>query len=279
MINSTFIRPIDSVLNNIERNFYYQIKEKLDFSYDLQIAINAVLQVGEVIAENFYKPKVIKLKNDNSFLTNVDLLAEKVLINFLLHNTNYAINSEEHGIFRNKSKFKWHIDPIDGTTNYVHGNELFSTSICLTHNRDIILGVVYNPVRKELFFAETNSGTYKNFHLCNFNDKIHNEQKRQTIYIDHGYDIDSKQKISILKRELGKYFNLVELSSTALSLCYLLDYEADGFISIGDKIWDYGAGAIIAKEAGGIVDIWDNIILASSKILFDFLKELIIKTI
>ncbi len=127
-------------------------------SKDLELAIQAAKQAGELIRQQYGKLKKITKKGLNDFVTETDVEAEKIII-AALQPTGYSILGEESGLRNNKSRKKWVIDPLDGTNNFIRGFSFFAVSIALIEDdKNLILGVVYDPMADECFWAEKNSG-------------------------------------------------------------------------------------------------------------------------
>lgn len=228
-------------------------------SKDLELAIEAAKQAGKIIKDNYYKTKTITEKGLDDFVTETDTEAEKVILEHLKQ-TGYSILAEETGETDNQSTKKWVIDPLDGTTNFIRDIPFFAVSIALIENdKDLILGVVYNPISDECFYAEKNMGAYLNDRKISVQDKG-DFFRRSRIIFDYNRSPKSRndyvQAITqIMKKDI---FSAVTYGSTALELCYLAKASNEAFMSCGDKLYDYAGGLIIAKEAGAEISDWNG---------------------
>ena len=208
----------------------------------------------------------VSSKGPLDFVSNADTRAEKIIIDELIKGRkNYSILSEEDGSKINKDeKNIWIIDPIDGTINFLHGIPHFSISIALKSNEEIIAGLIYDPIKDEMFYAEKNNGAYFN------NQRIRVSKKKKLedcVFATGGSDNEkNKTNIDIVTRKSG---------SAALDLAYVAAGRFDGYFQKDLNIWDIAAGILIVKEAGGIINEIDtnknnNIkILASSSNIND----------
>lgn len=246
-------------------------------SYDLKVAIEAAKKAGEIIKEAYKKDKEVKDKGgSNNFVTETDSQAEKIIIEYLKQ-SGYSILGEESGLIENQSKKKWIIDPIDGTTNFIRGIPFFAVSIALLENsKNLVLGVVYDPIADECYWAERDKGAFLNgekisiSELSDFNGSI--------ILIEHGRSEKNKEDFSEAWRKLtlnNGAPNILRQGSTALMLCYTARGSCEAFLSCGDELYDYAGGLIIVKEAGAVISDWhgkdwDNsssyILVSNSKI-------------
>ena len=197
----------------------------------------------------------VSIKGPGDFVTVSDKKVEKILIDELQKaRPNYSILSEEIGKINNDESFKWIIDPIDGTANFLHGIPHFAISIGLEHDGEIICGIIYDPIKDEMFVAEKGNGSYLN----NQRIRVSARSKLENCIIFTG-----GPKIGAKNRELFlKEYNNVsskvptsirKLGSAALDMAYVASGRCDGFWQRDLNYWDYAAGIIIIKEAGGFV--------------------------
>jgi len=183
----------------------------------------------------------VSIKGPTDFVSNADLKAEKIIIEELKKaRPEYSIISEEDGSESNKDKKStWIIDPIDGTTNFLHGVPHFAISIALKFENEIISGLIYDPIKDEMFYAEKNNGSFFN------NQRIR---------------VSKKKEINVcLFATGGKYKNEIDLpirrsGSAALDLAYVAAGRYDGYFQNELNLWDVAAGIIILKEAGGLIN-------------------------
>lgn len=249
-------------------------------SKELEVAIAAAKEAGEILNKHFLHKDPVILKKDKSFQTEADKLSEKKIISIIKENfPDHSINAEESGLSKKDSKYLWLIDPLDGTTNYTTGVPFFSVSIALAEGGEVKLGMVYDPVHKEMFTAEIEEGSKLN----NTSIKVSEANDKSKFMV--GY---SRQG---LKEEFIKIFSKVErvvrtpkiLGSTALQLCYVAAGRLDADVSLNQNPWDLAAGVFIVKKAGGNVttvlgDEWDLLgkdILASNGKIHDEILRII----
>ena len=218
------------------------------------------IKAGEILNNSFGKIHDIKDKSSAIDLcTNADIESEKFITESILKKfPDHSIIAEEGYEKQTKSDFKWVIDPLDGTTNYVHNLPIFSVSIGLQYKEETILGVVYNPAVNKLFHAIKNEGAFMN------DDKI-SVSSSNTLsdcvlatgfpYIhDKYYDAS----FSIFKDFYDKTQGLRRFGVASLDLCFVAMGRFDGFYEFNLKPWDICAGSIIVKEAGGLCTDWNN---------------------
>ena len=212
-------------------------------SPNLNIMIKAAEKASKVLIRDFGELENLQVskKGPRDFVTNSDKKVEKIILEELEKSKkNFSFLSEENGKIENKNKENiWIIDPIDGTNNFLHGIPHFSISIGLKSNDEIIAGVIFDPIKNELFYAEKNSGAYFN------NQRIRVSNKNNLddcLFASNNVGIDNK---SLSIRNLG---------SAALDMAYVGAGRLDGYFQNDLHIWDIAAGIIIVKEAGGTVN-------------------------
>ena len=218
-------------------------------SKELEVAIIAAKEAGEILKERFPKDNTVILKEDKSFQTESDILSEKKIISIIKESfPNHSIKAEESGLSEKDSEYLWLIDPLDGTTNYTIKFPLFAVSIALAKKGIVQLGVVYNPILGDLFIAEKGSGATLDDALI----KVSNKNKLSSTFI--GYSRSQKKK-----EEFARIFPKFELAtrtpkilgSVALQLCYVANGVLDASVSLIANSWDTAAGVVIVREAGG----------------------------
>ena len=197
----------------------------------------------------------VSVKGPGDFVTNCDKKVEKILIEEL-HKArpDYSIISEESGKITKNESFKWIIDPIDGTANFLHGIPHFAISIGLESNKEIICGIIYDPIKDEMFTAEKGRGSYLN----NQRVRVSSRSKlKDCIIFTGGPKHNSADKELILK-EYNNFSSKVlipirKLGSASLDMAYVAAGRCDGFWQRNLNYWDFAAGIILIKEAGGFV--------------------------
>ena len=224
-------------------------------SANLNIMIKASEKASKILIRDFGELENLQVskKGPKDFVTNADIKAEKIIIEELKKaRPNYSIISEENGVEKNKDESNfWIIDPIDGTTNFLHGVPHFAISIALQSNNEMVCGLIYDPIKDELFYAEKNHGAYFN------NQRIRVSKKRE---IDECLFAVGKGKYNpdLIYRRSG---------SAALDLAYVASGRFDGYFQNNLNLWDIAAGIIIVKEAGGIINEIDLSSLKNIKVL------------
>jgi myo-inositol-1(or 4)-monophosphatase len=183
----------------------------------------------------------ISVKGPSDFVSNADTKAEKIIINELMKaKKNYSIISEEDGSKINSdSENVWIIDPIDGTTNFLHGVPHFAISIALKSNNEIVSGLIYDPIKDEMFYAEKNNGAFFN------NQRIKVSKKKDIEACLFGTGGKEKIEVDLITRKSG---------SAALDMAYVAAGRYDGYFQNNLNLWDIAAGIVIVKEAGGIIN-------------------------
>ena len=209
-------------------------------SPNLNIMIKACEKASKVLIRDFGEVENLQVskKGPKDFVTSSDRKAEKILITEL-SKKNFSIISEEIGFIDNKkNNIFWIIDPIDGTTNFLHGVPHFCISVALMNDKEIISGVIFDPIKDEIFYAEKDTGAFLN------NQRIR---------------VSKKNNINECLFALGKIekdFDLTYRRSgcAALDMAYVASGRYDGYYQNNLNLWDIAAGIILIKEAGGIIN-------------------------
>ena len=217
-------------------------------SPNLNIMIKASQKASKNLIRDFgeLEKLQVSVKGPSDFVSNADTKAEKIIIEELSKaKKNFSILSEEDGSKINKDKNNfWIIDPIDGTMNFLHGIPHFAISIALKTNNEIISGVIYDPIKDEMFYAEKNNGAYFNNHRIRVSNK---KEINSCLFATGGKDDNNK---------IG--FNIRRSGSAALDMAYVGAGRYDGYFQKNLNIWDIAAGIIIIKEAGGVINEIDT---------------------
>ena len=242
----------------------------ISISANLNIMIKAVEKASKSIIRDFGEVEKLQVskKGPRDFVTKTDRHVEKILIEELSNTKkNYSFITEETGIIKNKDKDNiWIIDPIDGTTNFLHGIPHFA--ICIAHQskNEILSGLIFDPIKDEMFFAEKDKGAFLN------NQRLRVSKK------------NSLDDCLFSSNHEGLKFSDLNMrcsGSAALDLAYVASGRLDGFFQNKINLWDVAAGALLIKEAGGIVNNIDkydinkiNIKASSDAINAKMLKKL-----
>ena len=212
-------------------------------SANLNIMIKACEKASKVLIRDFGEIEKLQVskKGPSDFVTNSDLRTEKIIIEELKKaKPNYSILSEENGIENNRDKKNtWIIDPIDGTVNFLHGIPHFAISIALKSNHEIVSGLIFDPIKNEMFYAEKNNGAFFN------NQRIRVSKKNDIsncLFVTGG-KIKNEPKLPYRKS-----------GCAALDLAYVASGRYDGYFQNNLNIWDIAAGVILIQEAGGIMN-------------------------
>ena len=251
----------------------------------LNIAVRAARDAGKLIVRYIDRverlPVVTKEKND--FVTEVDQNAEKLIVDTLKQAfPDHSILAEESGASGN-SDYQWIIDPLDGTTNFLHGMPQFAVSIALKHHNKLILGVIYDPLRQELFTTSQGDGAYLN----NRRIRVSKQMGLNGALIGTGFPYKDFRYLDaymdMFKEMVTKTAGVRRPGSAALDLAYLACGRIDGFWEIGLNSWDIAAGALMVREAGGIITDFSagenylesgNVIAGNPKVFNQMLKTL-----
>ena len=247
------------------------------------VAIGAAREAAKILMSNLgdIDEDDIETKNKSDFVTWVDKSSEKKIIE-IIHGTfpTHKIYAEESAREK-QGGHRWIIDPLDGTTNYIHGVPIFSVSIGLEHDGELLLGVVYDPNQDELFYAEKGGGAFLNdiqIHVSKINDP-------ELALLATGYPFRAKQHLEIYQQSFKNLFLQVSgirrAGSAALDLSYIACGRFDGFWELDLKPWDLAAAAIILNEAGGSITDFSggpNVLttgntIASNSLLHPFLLK------
>ena len=244
-------------------------------SADLNIMIKASEKASKILIRDFGEVEKLQVstKGPYDFVSNADIKAEKIIIEELKKSKkNYSIICEESGseINDDKNNF-WIIDPIDGTNNFLHGIPHFAITIALKSKNEIISGLVYDPIKDEMFYAEKNNGAYFN----NKRIRVSKKKKLENCLFGTG---DTGLKETKFKKNI----KMRNFGSSALDLAYVASGRLDGYFQKNINIWDIAAGILMIKEAGGIVNNIDisknqniNVLASSSEINEKLIENII----
>jgi len=215
-------------------------------SPNLNMMIKASEKASKVLIRDFGEIEKLQVskKGPLDFVTNSDLKAEKIIIEELKKaKPNYSIISEENGIENNKDRNNtWIIDPIDGTINFLHGVPHFAISVALKSNEEIVSGLIFDPIKNEMFYAEKDNGAFFN----NQRIKVSKKNKIEDCLFASGGKV--KNELELPQRKSG---------CAALDMAYVAAGRYDGYFQKDLNLWDIAAGIIIVKEAGGIINELD----------------------
>ena len=224
----------------------------------LNIAIKAARAAGSIINRAALDLEVLKVgsKGPNDFVTEVDQAAEQAIIDILLEAyPGHGILAEESGRSQGSknSEFTWIIDPLDGTTNFVHGFPVYAVSIALAHRNVVQQAVVYDPTRNDMFYASRGRGSFVNDRRL----RVSRRTRLSDSLVGTGFPFrkgdNFKRYVKMFEEIMQSCAGLRRPGAAALDLCYVAAGYYDGFFETGLNPWDVAAGSLIITEAGGLI--------------------------
>ena len=259
-------------------------------SPQINIITKACMKASKPLIRDFGEIENLQIssKGPGDFVTSADKRTEKIIIEELQKaHPDYGIITEESGIInKTNTNNRWIIDPIDGTTNFLNGIPQFAISIGYEQENEIKCGVIFDPIKNEMFCAEKGNGAYLN----NSRIRVSNKKKlKDALLVTGGPRQSSKIKKEIFSEFVEVSNNILspvrKFGSAALDLAYVACGRFDGYWQRELSYWDVAAGIIILKEAGGFVDFFEEDnketikknILASNSNIHDEFSNLIIK--
>ena len=231
-------------------------------SANINVMIKACRKASKILIRDFgeIEKLQVSIKGPGDFVSTADKKVEKILIEELQKaRPDYSILSEEIGLIDNDKSFKWIIDPIDGTANFLHGIPHFAISIGLEHDEEIICGIIYDPIKDEMFVAEKGNGSYLN----NQRMRVSSRSKLKDCMIFTGGPKIASEDRQLSLKEYNNFSSTVlvpirKLGSAALDMAYVAAGRCDGFWQRNLNYWDIAAGIILVKESGGFVTDFDG---------------------
>ena len=222
----------------------------------LNIAVRAARQAGTVITRSIDHIDTLSITNkaQNDYVSEVDRQAEQEIIN-IIHKAypNHGILAEESGAQAGDDDYIWIIDPLDGTTNFLHGFPQFAVSIAVEHKGKLTQAVIYDPLRQELFTASRGQGAQLN----NRRLRVAKLTGLEGALLGTGFPFKQKMYLDVylqmFKALFSKTAGIRRAGSAALDLAYVAAGRLDGFWEFGLNKWDLAAGALLIQEAGGLV--------------------------
>lgn len=245
----------------------------------IQLAESAARLAGETLLKARRNLNVeFKGEGRHNLVSNADREAELVIKTLILEKfPQHQILAEESGLHKNDSPCKWVIDPLDGTTNFIHGFPFFCVSIGLEINGAVELGVVFDPVRREMFSAERGKGAFLNGNPI----QVSEERDLQKSLLVTGFSYDIRENP---EKNFDHFYSFSlqgqavrRTGSAALDLCYTAAGIFDGYWELTLSPWDMAAGSLIVQEAGGVVtdldgnrfSIYQKNVIASNSLIHD----------
>ena len=243
-------------------------------SANLNIMIKASEKASKALIRDFgeIEKLQVSVKGPSDYVSSADKKAEKIIIDELMKaRKKFSIISEENGTRINSDQDNvWIIDPIDGTTNFLHGIPHFAISIALKSNNEIVSGLIYDPIKDEMFYAEKNNGAY-------LNNKSIRVSKRKSLE-DCLFATGGKEKLNDI---LNENLTIRKSGSAALDMAYVASGRIDGYFQKNLNLWDVAAGIVITKEAGAYINEVDlnkkdkiKVVVSNNNISEKLLKNL-----
>lgn len=253
------------------------------FDQLLQDVKTIARQAGELILELRARQRQVAYKSSRDMVTEVDQASEDLIVSFIQNNySEHDILAEEGGNRGdNSSEFQWIIDPLDGTTNFVHGFPAFCVSIAVLQNGEPVVGAIYDPLRDELFSALREKGAFLNdepIHVSETDELGKSLLATGFPYANDGtFDLNMQLWVQIYGLTQG----LRRAGAAALDLAWTACGRLDGFWELSLKPWDMAAGVLIVREAGGSIssptqdafDLFEGNIIATNSNLHQALSE------
>lgn len=224
----------------------------------LEAAVETAQEAGRILLEEFDRPARITYKGEVDLVTQADRRSEEAIVARLKkHFPEHAILAEEGSGHERQSRFRWYVDPLDGTTNFAHGYPCFAVSIALAEGDELIAGVVYNPVSQEMFAAARGEGATLNGKKI----RVSAIDRLATSLLATGFPSHKRAQ----NPNIHYYWDFTLKShgvrrdgSAALDLAGVAAGRFDGFWEFGLKPWDTAAGVLLVEEAGGRVSDFDG---------------------
>ena len=222
----------------------------------LNIAVRAARRAGSIInrAALGGDALVVKAKRANDFVTQVDRAAEEAIIEIVRKAyPDHGFVAEESGTTGQDAEYRWIIDPLDGTTNYIHGFPQYGVSIGIEHRGALAHAVVYDPARNELFTASKGRGAFLNDRRV----RVSKCARLQDALVGTGFPFKEVSRLDLYTRQLARFMQTAagvrRAGAASLDLAYVACGRLDAFWELGLAPWDMAAGALLIQEAGGLV--------------------------
>lgn len=228
----------------------------------LNVMINAANKAARSLRRDFGEVENLQVsrKGPGDFVSTADLKAEETLREELTNaRPGYGLVMEESGIVEGGDKtHRWIVDPLDGTTNFLHGIPYFAISIALEREGELVAGIVYNPITDDMFYAERGQGAYMNNKRIRVSGRDRLENCVFACGIPHGQREGRDEFVKEIDTMLPKISGLRRMGAASLDLAYVAAGRVDGFWERGLQSWDMAAGIVLVREAGGIVSDLSN---------------------
>ncbi|MEE9199745.1 MAG: inositol monophosphatase [Dehalococcoidia bacterium] len=245
------------------------------------MALQAVMEASETLVGAFRDRKEVIYKGRGNVVTNLDYQVEKQVIDLLQKEyPRFGVLSEEGRVIEGQEEYTWVLDPLDGTRNYASGNPLFSVNLGLAHRDEVVLGITYDPLQKELFRASKGKGAFLNDSPISVSQQT--SVQASVLGLDMGYsDERGKQALQMLVSLWPGMQTIRIMGSAALGLAYAAAGRLDLYFHHSLAPWDLVSGILLVQEAGGVITdgdgaratFWSKSIIASNEAIHaDFLR-------
>ncbi|MFO7155568.1 MAG: inositol monophosphatase family protein [Pseudomonadota bacterium] len=224
----------------------------------LAVAEEAARRAGRVLMERFPRERKLAHKGAIDLVTDADTAAERAILETLAHHfPDHAVLAEESGV-HGESRYRWIVDPLDGTTNYAHSVPQFAVSIACEADGRVDVGVIYDPVRDELYSAILGGGARRNGEAISVSQVA--ELREALLCTGFPYWIHEhfEQPIALFSAFLRRAQAVRRFGAAAIDLAWIACGRFDGFFELGLEPWDVAAGSLIIREAGGVVTNLDG---------------------
>lgn len=219
----------------------------------LTIAIDLARQAGALLREGFDQVTEVNYKGEIDLITEFDLRSQQLLVEGIQQTfPNDAILAEENGLV-GEGEHCWFIDPLDGTTNFAHGIPVFVISLAFAQRSQPLLGVIYDPMRDELFHATIDGGAWLNDHRLHVSTATTLNESLLATGFPYDMRTNPDNNLNHFARLILQSRGVRRLGSAALDLAYVASGRFDGYWEMRLWPWDWGAGLLMVKEAGGLV--------------------------
>jgi myo-inositol-1(or 4)-monophosphatase len=219
----------------------------------LETAVDIAREAGALLANYFERRVAFELKGEFDLVTEADRASEKLVVERLRsHFPQHSIMAEEGGGHESGSEYRWYVDPLDGTTNFAHSFPMFNVTLGLERAGEMIAGVIYDPIRQEMFSAELGGGAYLN----NRRIRVSACKRLEDSLASTGFPSRKRHQnvnIHFYHQMAMASHGVRRTGSAAIDLAYVACGRLDGFWEFGLKPWDMAAGTLLVREAGGAV--------------------------
>jgi len=226
-----------------------------------RVALSAVAEAGLELKKIYNRPSRINsgLKSKHQIVTRADKLAEKIIFKHLRKSFfDHSILSEEAGLVKKAADYLWIVDPLDGTTNFVMKNPLFSTTLAMVYKNEVVISVIYAPVLAELYVAIKGQGAFYNHHRLRVSGTRDPKRGFHTYCYGTSQDKFPSQAIDYYQKMFMSGHEIRQLGAATLEFARVARGIADSIVIPGANSWDVAAGALLVREAGGRVTDFKN---------------------